>query len=320
MKPLYLRGLDLVVITMSSYFLANLLINITKNIMLDYIDYSTSLKNLSLISTSSKPSSKPAPLFKLRNSTTICNNNIFNYMERPCNATQTSFEKYGVEEYSFDEIGSVPPACEGNYKLYATTILPEKSIAIIKVEDKPPQYFIEGQEVKTNVKVELIGWRFVVLKENEGECVLDLYGFYKAKAGQKRMKAEEKNIVGRTTEKLIKAIEEGVEVISETERNVERGLINRLLEQQNQLLRLVRVVPYLEGNKVTGFQVTARGNEETLRKIGLQSGDIIKSINGLDITNPTQALAVYGALRTTSKLTVTVVRGGKVSTLKFNIR
>ena len=109
-------------------------------------------------------------------------------------------------------------------------------------------------------------------------------------------------------------------MVSSTERNVERGLINTLLEQQTQLLRLARVVPYTEKGKIVGFRITARRNEELLKKIGLQNGDIIKSINGMDITNPTQALALYGSLRTASNLTVTVLRGGKEITLKFNIR
>ena len=55
-------------------------------------------------------------------------------------------------------------------------------------------------------------------------------------------------------------------------------------------------------------------------KIGLQNGDVISAINGLEMTSPDKALEVYTKLKTASHLSVGLERNGQKITKDYNIR
>lgn len=100
---------------------------------------------------------------------------------------------------------------------------------------------------------------------------------------------------------------------------IERALVDRLLSNPN-ALSSARFVPSVKGGMPNGFKVYAIRPSSLFAKIGLQNGDTIKSINGMEITSPDRALEVYAKLRSASHLGVQLDRRGEVVTLDYTIR
>jgi general secretion pathway protein C len=101
---------------------------------------------------------------------------------------------------------------------------------------------------------------------------------------------------------------------------VERQLVEKLLSNTTMLATAARFVPSIKDGKPNGFKLYAIRPNSIFGLIGLQNGDTIRGINGLDMTSPDKALEVYTKLRNASHLSVQVERRGENLTLDYSIR
>ena len=108
--------------------------------------------------------------------------------------------------------------------------------------------------------------------------------------------------------------------ISDTEFNVERAVVDEILENQATLMRSARIVPEKDGDKVVGIRMFGIRKGTLLDHLGFQNGDRLSSINDFEITDPQKALEAYGRLRTADHLKVSVNRKGKPMAIDFNIQ
>lgn len=115
-------------------------------------------------------------------------------------------------------------------------------------------------------------------------------------------------------------IAEKIHKISETEFNVERSVVDQILENQAELMKSARIVPEKEGDKVVGIRLFGIRPDSLLGTLGLENGDRLSSINGFEMSDPQKALEAYAKLRTADKLTVSVNRHGKPMDIGFNIK
>ena len=86
------------------------------------------------------------------------------------------------------------------------------------------------------------------------------------------------------------------------------------------LSRAARIVPEMKDGKAAGFRLFSIRPDGPFAKIGLQNGDIISAINGLEMTSPDKALEVYTKLKTANHLSVGLERNGQKITKDYNIR
>ena len=54
--------------------------------------------------------------------------------------------------------------------------------------------------------------------------------------------------------------------------------------------------------------------------LGIRSGDILKSVNGEEVTSPTKALELYEKLKTSDNVTLDIERRGRKATYEYNIK
>jgi general secretion pathway protein C len=101
---------------------------------------------------------------------------------------------------------------------------------------------------------------------------------------------------------------------------IDRPLIDKLLANTTMLATAARFVPSIKDGKPNGFKLYAIRPNSIFGKIGLQNGDTVKSINGMEMSSPDQALGVYSKVRSASHLTVSVERRGETTTLDYTIR
>jgi general secretion pathway protein C len=111
-----------------------------------------------------------------------------------------------------------------------------------------------------------------------------------------------------------------IQKISETEFHVDRSVVDKILENQAELMRSARIVPEQQGGKVVGIRLFGIRPDTLLGTLGFQNGDRLESINGFNMASPEKALEAYARLRTASNLEVKVNRRGSPMSIDFRIK
>jgi general secretion pathway protein C len=120
--------------------------------------------------------------------------------------------------------------------------------------------------------------------------------------------------------KLPADIAEKIRKTGENSFDVDRSAISTIMEKQGDLMRGVRILPQKDGDKTVGLRVSGIKPSSLLGTLGIQNGDQLKGINGMDISDPQKALEAYARLQMADKISVSVVRGGKPMTIDVNIK
>jgi general secretion pathway protein C len=114
-------------------------------------------------------------------------------------------------------------------------------------------------------------------------------------------------------------IADKIQKVSETEFNVDRSVIDNILENQATLMRSARIVPEQKDGKTVGIRLFGIRADTLLGTLGMQNGDRLEKINGFDMASPEKALEAYARLRTATSLDVQVNRHGKNLNIQYKI-
>jgi general secretion pathway protein C len=115
-------------------------------------------------------------------------------------------------------------------------------------------------------------------------------------------------------------IKNGIRKVGPNEFNIDRGVVDKILENQADLMRQARIVPEQENGKVVGIRMFGVRPDTLLGTLGMENGDRLEQINGFDMASPEKALEAYARLRTADHLTVSVNRRGQPMNLDYNIK
>ena len=198
---------------------------------------------------------------------------------------------------------------------------PENSYCIIEEEKLREQgVYKVGAEVPGGAVVKEVEWDRVILTVGGKDEILELED---GMTGGPRMAPAPFGAAAgsrSTAAASASAPVTGVEVISDTEYVVDRAEVDNALENMSQLFTQIRAVPHFEGGEATGFRLFAIRRGSLFDKIGLKNGDIIRSINGQVMNDPTRALALLEQLREARDLSVAVTRNRKDQTINYTVR
>ena len=75
-----------------------------------------------------------------------------------------------------------------------------------------------------------------------------------------------------------------------------------------------RVSPVVAGGAVRGYRLAGVRKESAVAGLGFRDGDVITSVNGYEVGDQAQALALYMSLGSASTLRVRYERGGRAET------
>src|SRR6185369_5874937 len=160
----------------------------------------------------------------------------------------------------------------------------------------------------------------VWLAGSGSRCMMEVGGKVTPKASASPSGDTGAASAGRKKSKVPKEIADKIHKVSETEFNVERSVVDSILENQAELMRSARIVPEKEGDKVVGIRLFGIRQDSLLGTLGLENGDRLSSINGFEMSDPPKALEAYSKLSTADHLTVSVNRRGKPMNIVFNIK
>jgi general secretion pathway protein C len=86
-----------------------------------------------------------------------------------------------------------------------------------------------------------------------------------------------------------------------------------------QLAREVTALPVMEGGRFVGVRLQA-GRDSPLARLGLQPGDVVTAVNGIELDSPARAAEVANTLSTARAANVTVRRNGKSEQISVKLQ
>ena len=281
------------------------------------------LSAASPIARTSAPAASSAP-FHTTSAEPILSRNPFDSVTGPLNAMALDLANE-VPDAGPDMTDPMnAPPCDGvKVLVIAASSDPEWSFAALQSGNDPKSVLRRrGGEVGTKT-VRFVGWDRVWLTSGSQLCQAPMFAPPTPAGGAappQPAAAPAAAPAAGGPGALDPAIAKGIQKVSATEFNVDRGVVDKILENQADLMRQARIVPEQENGKMVGIRMFGVRPETLLGVLGMENGDRLQTINGFDMTSPEKALEAYARLRTSDHLTVQVNRKGANMNLDYNIK
>lgn len=219
--------------------------------------------------------------------------------------------------------------CEGAVRLVASYVRassPEQSFAAITNAAGTALLYREGMAVDDRTVLRIERQR-VVMQPNAGSlCDLLLFdpGATGVATARPAIAAAPEVAVPPSGDTGIAGIESAdldanITAVSDTSWSITRTLVDRLLANQAALMSAARVIPHEEDGRVVGVKIYGIRRSSLLGRLGIQNGDMLRTINGYELSEPNSVLEAYTNLRTADHLSLSVVRRGSPTTLDYSI-
>ena len=101
---------------------------------------------------------------------------------------------------------------------------------------------------------------------------------------------------------------------------LDRREVEQAMNDLPKLLSQARAVPVLNNGAMTGFRLDYIAKNSFYEKIGLQYGDVLKQVNGVEIKDPGTMLSLFQQLRNENSVKLDVLRNNQRTTMVFDIR
>lgn len=103
---------------------------------------------------------------------------------------------------------------------------------------------------------------------------------------------------------------------------LQKSDIDKHLENLPELLQQARAVPNIvpgTGGQIDGFRILDMQPGSIYENLGLQVGDVLKSVNGDDLTSPAKAMELFHQLKSENQISLDIERGGRTETFNYSI-
>ena len=251
-------------------------------------------------------------MFGRKNARAILVRNIFDSSRG--DLTQEPVDETAIGQADDWDPSQPPPACSGSNRLVGSIVSPRDrawSFAAITGSENTAMLYREGMEVDGK-RVLTIFPESVILQPGGGSrCTLAMFdaqaprpkrtASVKEDDGEppRRSRSRDRN-AGLSDEEL----DQGIQKISDTKVIVQRSLVEKLLGDQASLMRTARVIPHQENGQTVGVKLYGIRRNSLLGRLGLKNGDMLRTINGFNLSDPAAALEAFATLRSSDNLSV----------------
>jgi len=218
------------------------------------------------------------------------------------------------------------PRCIGGLRLVGSVVSPNDpdwSFAAIAGNEGKTMLYRKGSSVDGSYVLAVHASSVVVQPAGGGACELSMFGEEEASAKPAPVTSETrvtKALNDRSAGLSQEELSEGIEKITDTRFNIQRSIVDKVLANQGSIMKTARVIPHEENGRVVGMKLYGIRRTSLLGKLGIRNGDMLRTINGFDMTSPDTALQAYTSLRMADALTLAVKRQNKEMTIEYNIQ
>ena len=101
---------------------------------------------------------------------------------------------------------------------------------------------------------------------------------------------------------------------------IARDDLDQNFRNLSQLLTQMRVQPYFQDGKPSGFLISSVSRGSFVERLGARSGDVIREVNGRPIDSVRTAFELYNTFRNDDSVSITITRGGQPQVLDFAVQ
>jgi general secretion pathway protein C len=112
----------------------------------------------------------------------------------------------------------------------------------------------------------------------------------------------------------------GIRKTGENSYVVDRREVDHSVENLNTVITQVRALPYLNNGKSVGFRLFNIKPQSIFERMGLQNGDVVQKINGVELNSPSKAVGLLEEMQTSDELLLDLLRAGAPRTLTYAIQ
>ena len=101
---------------------------------------------------------------------------------------------------------------------------------------------------------------------------------------------------------------------------IDRREVDQAVNDLPKLLSQARAAPVMVNGAINGFRLDYIAPSSFYEKIGLQYGDVLKKVNGVDLKDPATMLNLFNQLRQERSVKLDIVRNDQRSTITYELR
>lgn len=241
----------------------------------------------------------------------IIERNMFNFGEMPLPLSRLKKQDGEEEEYE----DNIPVKTSLSLTLEGTAVHrnPFRSIATIKGREKTHTYTV-GDQIENLAKVISVLRKKVIFRNLDNKR-LEFIEIDREELLAKAPSAPTKSFRPTAPSPEGPIVRDG-NTFRTTRSEVDKYLSNyrSLLSQANS-----RPAKDPATGEMLGYEIFAIRQGSLFEQLGLQNGDIISEVNGTKVTNPGQAMSMFGKLKDASEINLTINRNGRSEDLEYLI-
>jgi general secretion pathway protein C len=234
-------------------------------------------------------------------------------IERLARVTGITLPVEPTVDASKPDLNAEPVRTSMRVKLLGTLVAagPEWSLAsVLDLGAQKSMTVMVGDSLLTSTVLEILRDRVIVLNRGRREYV-------SAEPGDGAAPPI------ATTTKVVEPASswgEGITQLDDNNFDIKRGVVDRAINNLNDLAMQARLVPAFKDGNPEGFKLFSIRPDSLYSKIGIVNGDVIKRINGFDMNDPAKALEVYTKLKDAPRIDVEIDRNGTTLRKTYNVR
>ncbi|MDR0408468.1 MAG: PDZ domain-containing protein [Campylobacteraceae bacterium] len=100
---------------------------------------------------------------------------------------------------------------------------------------------------------------------------------------------------------------------------IKRSEVDELMTNPDALFKNIGFKEVVKNGKLDGFRITSINRNSPLAKLGLRSGDVIQSFNGIRLDNYSDVVGIYDNAKSYSKVKLEIMRNNEIKEFEYEI-
>ncbi|MFC1853293.1 type II secretion system protein GspC [candidate division CSSED10-310 bacterium] len=179
----------------------------------------------------------------------------------------------------------------------------ENSLAVFELSDRQQIMVRTGAEITAGVTLAEVWTDRVIINRNGVKEEMEFY---------------REEPPGKTSN--YKSGTAGIRKRASNKYEIDKDTLSKSLENVNDIISKIALRPNMKDGACIGYEVRRIKEGSIFEDIGLLKGDILQSVNGMDLSNPEDAFRVYKSLIGETSFNIDLLRNGSRTTLNYEIR
>ncbi len=115
-------------------------------------------------------------------------------------------------------------------------------------------------------------------------------------------------------------VAEGISKAGEDNFTIDKRVVEDAFSNWGKMMRGARVTPHFEKGQIAGLKIARIKADSLYAKIGLEDGDILHRINGVEFKGPEDAMRLMSEIKDAKNIAVDITRKGQRRSLSYAVR